>query len=65
MFIGGSFGYEMAGFAFGDKLFSVRLYGASSFAGSIWFMPFFLLMRFHLVPSRLVIGQQGFSIPVG
>jgi hypothetical protein len=55
----------MAGFAFGDKLFSLLLYVASSFAGSISFMPFFLLMGFHLVAWRLVIGQQGFLIPVG
>ena len=30
----------MASFYFGDNLFSIRLYGASSFAGSIWFIPF-------------------------
>nr|YP_009351034.1 NADH dehydrogenase subunit 5 [Planicapritermes planiceps]AQP28422.1 NADH dehydrogenase subunit 5 [Planicapritermes planiceps] len=39
--VGGWFGYEMAFFAFGDNLFSMRSYGASSFAGSMWFMPFF------------------------
>jgi len=33
--------YEMAGFVFGDNLFSMRSYGASSFAGSMWFMPLF------------------------
>ena len=27
--------YEIAGFVLGDRLFSVRLYGSSSFAGSI------------------------------
>jgi NADH-ubiquinone oxidoreductase chain 5 len=31
----------MAGFAFGDSLISVHLYGTSSFVGSMWFMPFF------------------------
>jgi len=31
----------MAGFAFRDGLFSVRLYGTSLFAGSMWFVPFF------------------------
>nr|AQP28448.1 NADH dehydrogenase subunit 5 [Promirotermes sp. A TB-2017] len=41
VFIGGWFGYEMAGFVFGDKLLSMGLYGGSSFAGSMWFMPFF------------------------
>jgi hypothetical protein len=35
VFIGGWFGYEIAGFAFSDNLFSVRLYGASSLAGSV------------------------------
>ena len=41
VFIGGLLGYEMAIFAFSDTLFSVRLYNISSFAGSMWFMPFF------------------------
>jgi hypothetical protein len=35
VFMGGWLGYEMAGFVFGDNLFSTRLYGASSFAGSM------------------------------
>jgi len=33
--MGGWLGYGMAGFAFRDDLFSVRLYGASSFSGSM------------------------------
>nr|WES82303.1 NADH dehydrogenase subunit 5 [Microcerotermes bouvieri] len=41
VFIGGWLGYEIAGFVLGDKLVSVHLYGPSSFAGSMWFMPFF------------------------
>jgi hypothetical protein len=41
VFLGGWFGYEIAGFVVGDKLFSIHLFGASSFASSIWFMPFF------------------------
>nr|WNL54180.1 NADH dehydrogenase subunit 5 [Microcerotermes aff. subinteger] len=41
VFIGGWLGYEIAGFVLGDSLFSVHLYGPSSFAGSMWFMPFF------------------------
>ena len=41
VFVGGWFGYRIAEFAFGDKLFSVHLYGTSSFAGSMWFIPFF------------------------
>nr|AQP26605.1 NADH dehydrogenase subunit 5 [Kemneritermes sarawakensis] len=41
VFLGGWLGYEMAGFTFSDNLFSTHLYGVSSFAGSMWFMPFF------------------------
>nr|AQP26919.1 NADH dehydrogenase subunit 5 [Microcerotermes sp. SA TB-2017]AQP30592.1 NADH dehydrogenase subunit 5 [Microcerotermes sp. G13-58] len=41
VFIGGWLGYEIAGFVLGDSLVSVHLYGPSSFAGSMWFMPFF------------------------
>nr|AQP27251.1 NADH dehydrogenase subunit 5 [Microcerotermes crassus] len=41
VFIGGWIGYEVAGFVLGDSLFSVHLYGPSSFSGSMWFMPFF------------------------
>nr|AQP28190.1 NADH dehydrogenase subunit 5 [Microcerotermes sp. G689] len=41
VFIGGWLGYSIAGFVLGDSLFSVHLYGPSSFAGSMWFMPFF------------------------
>ena len=39
--MGGWFGYEMAGFVFGDNLFSMHWYGASLLAGSMQFMPFF------------------------
>jgi len=35
VFVSGRFGYDIPGFAFGDELFSVHLYGASSFAGSM------------------------------
>jgi hypothetical protein len=38
LFMGGWLGYEMAGFAFNDNLFSIYLYAASSFVGSMWFM---------------------------
>jgi NADH-ubiquinone oxidoreductase chain 5 len=41
VFLGGWLGYEVARFAFSDRLFSMDSYGASSFAGSMWFMPFF------------------------
>jgi NADH-ubiquinone oxidoreductase chain 5 len=46
LFLGGWLGYEIASFAFGDNLFSARLNVASSFAGSMWFMPFFHLWCF-------------------
>jgi hypothetical protein len=64
LFIGGWVGYEMAGFAFSDGLFSMHLYSVSSFAGSMWFMPFFLLMVFLFYPWVLDIGLQGFLILV-
>nr|AQP27264.1 NADH dehydrogenase subunit 5 [Astalotermes sp. BDIT120] len=41
LFVGGWIGYLMAGFSFSDNLFSMNLYAASSFSGSMWFMPFF------------------------
>jgi len=46
----------MAGFAFGDKLFSVHLYGTSSFAGSMWFIPFF--STYGLSFSPLEVGYR-------
>ena len=39
VFIGGWIGYEVAGFVFGDTLFSMCLY-SSSYAGSMRYMPF-------------------------
>jgi hypothetical protein len=50
LFLGGWLGYEMASFAFGDNLFSVRLYVASSFAGSMWFTPFFFTYGVSFMP---------------
>ena len=44
VFLGGCLGYEMAGFVLGDNLFSIRSCGASLFAGSMWFMPFFFYL---------------------
>jgi hypothetical protein len=44
VFLGSWWGYEIAGFVFGDKLFSIYLYGAPSFAGSMWFIPFFFYL---------------------
>jgi hypothetical protein len=56
VFVDGWFGYEMAGFALSDNLFSVRLYGASSFTGSMWFIPliwFFLDFVRHLILNKI------------
>jgi hypothetical protein len=40
VFIGGWIGYEVAGFVFGDTLFSMCLYSSSKLAGSMWCMLF-------------------------
>nr|URH17028.1 NADH dehydrogenase subunit 5 [Pericapritermes sp. H SH-2022a] len=60
VFLGGWLGYEVAGFTFGDNLFSTRLYGFSSFAGSMWFMPFFSTYGVSLSP--LDIGYSATSV---
>nr|YP_009350852.1 NADH dehydrogenase subunit 5 [Ophiotermes grandilabius]AQP27945.1 NADH dehydrogenase subunit 5 [Ophiotermes grandilabius] len=60
VFLGGWFGYEMAGFAFGDGLFSVRLYNVSSFSGSMWFMPFFSTYGVSFGP--LAVGYSATSV---
>jgi hypothetical protein len=51
VFVSGWFGYEMAGFAFRDKLFSVLLYGTYSFVGSIRFVPFFVCILLGISPA--------------
>lgn len=38
--VGGWLGYGLAGFAFGDGLFSMGWYSSSFFSGSMWFIPF-------------------------
>jgi hypothetical protein len=43
----------MAGFSFSDNLFSINLYGASSFSGFIWFMPFFSTYGVSYTPLRI------------
>jgi len=48
----------------GDGLFSIYYYRASSFSGSMLFIPFFLLMVFLLVLWGLVIRRKGFLILV-
>lgn len=40
----------MAGFAFSDGLFSIHLYTISSFAGSMWFIPFFSTYGVSFLP---------------
>ena len=38
--LGGWVGYRLAGFVFGDDLFSIFWYESSSFSGSMWYIPF-------------------------
>nr|YP_009350722.1 NADH dehydrogenase subunit 5 [Silvestritermes heyeri]AQP27648.1 NADH dehydrogenase subunit 5 [Silvestritermes heyeri] len=53
VFIGGWLGYEIANFVLGDNLFSMCLYSASSFSGSMWFMPFFSTYGVSFVPLEV------------
>nr|AQP29013.1 NADH dehydrogenase subunit 5 [Bulbitermes sp. D TB-2017] len=60
VFLGGWLGYEIAGFVFGDKLFSMYLYKVSSFSGSMWFMPFFSTYGVSFGP--LGVGYSATSV---
>nr|YP_009350527.1 NADH dehydrogenase subunit 5 [Tumulitermes recalvus]AQP27277.1 NADH dehydrogenase subunit 5 [Tumulitermes recalvus] len=60
VFLGGWLGYEIAGFVFGDKLFSMYLYNISSFSGSMWFMPFF--STYGVSFSPLEVGYSATSV---
>nr|YP_009350605.1 NADH dehydrogenase subunit 5 [Araujotermes parvellus]AQP27455.1 NADH dehydrogenase subunit 5 [Araujotermes parvellus] len=60
VFLGGWLGYEIAGFVFGDKLFSMYLYSVSSFSGSMWFMPFF--STYGVSFSPLEVGYKATSV---
>nr|AQP29687.1 NADH dehydrogenase subunit 5 [Coatitermes sp. 2 TB-2017] len=60
VFLGGWLGYEIAGFALGDKLFSMYLYGVSSFSGSMWYMPFFSTYGVSFGP--LGLGYKATSV---
>nr|YP_009350631.1 NADH dehydrogenase subunit 5 [Bulbitermes laticephalus]AQP27507.1 NADH dehydrogenase subunit 5 [Bulbitermes laticephalus] len=60
LFLGGWLGYEIAGFVFGDKLFSMFLYNISSFSGSMWFMPFF--STYGVSFSPLEVGYSATSV---
>jgi hypothetical protein len=56
VFIGGWLGYEIAEFVFGDKLFSIHLYVASLFAGSMWFVPLFSTYGVSFGPLKFGYG---------
>nr|YP_009350449.1 NADH dehydrogenase subunit 5 [Nasutitermes octopilis]AQP27073.1 NADH dehydrogenase subunit 5 [Nasutitermes octopilis] len=58
--LGGWLGYEIAGFVFGDSLFSMYLYRVSSFSGSMWFMPFF--STYGVSFSPLEVGYSATSV---
>nr|AQP26363.1 NADH dehydrogenase subunit 5 [Hospitalitermes sp. D TB-2017] len=60
VFLGGWLGYEIAGFVFGDSLFSMYLYNMSSFSGSMWFMPFF--STYGVSFSPLEVGYSATSV---
>nr|URH16548.1 NADH dehydrogenase subunit 5 [Leptomyxotermes doriae] len=60
VFLGGWLGYEIAGSIFGDSLFSFYLYRTSSFAGSMWFMPFF--STYGVSFSPLAVGYSATSV---
>nr|URH16904.1 NADH dehydrogenase subunit 5 [Nasutitermes gracilirostris] len=60
LFLGAWMGYEIAGFVFGDKLFSMYLYSVSSFSGSMWFMPFFSTYGVSFGP--LDVGYKATSV---
>nr|YP_009350462.1 NADH dehydrogenase subunit 5 [Macrotermes carbonarius]AQP27099.1 NADH dehydrogenase subunit 5 [Macrotermes carbonarius] len=54
--LGGWVGYELAGFVFGDALFSVFWYGSSSFSGSMWYMPFLSTYSVSFWPLEVGYG---------
>nr|WHM51882.1 NADH dehydrogenase subunit 5 [Cavitermes tuberosus] len=60
VFVGGWIGYEVAVFSFSDDLVSVNMYGTSSFAGSMWFMPFFSTYGVSFLP--LAVGHKATSV---
>ena len=53
LLLGGWLGYEIAGFSFSDNLFSMHLYTVSSFAGSIWYIPFFSTYGVSYMPLEV------------
>nr|AQP29965.1 NADH dehydrogenase subunit 5 [Microtermes sp. 1 TB-2017] len=60
IFLGGWVGYEAAGFVFGDYLFSMGWYSSSSFAGSMWYMPFLSTYGVSFWP--LEVGYESTSV---
>nr|YP_009104741.1 NADH dehydrogenase subunit 5 [Macrotermes natalensis]AIT76165.1 NADH dehydrogenase subunit 5 [Macrotermes natalensis] len=51
--LGGWVGYVLAGFVFGDDLFSVFFYSTTSFSGSMWYMPFLSTYSVSFWPLEL------------
>nr|YP_009351047.1 NADH dehydrogenase subunit 5 [Spinitermes trispinosus]AQP28435.1 NADH dehydrogenase subunit 5 [Spinitermes trispinosus] len=60
VFVGGWLGYAVAGTSFSDGLFSLEMYGSSSFAGSMWFMPFF--STYGVSFRSLAVGYSATSV---
>nr|YP_009350891.1 NADH dehydrogenase subunit 5 [Allodontermes schultzei]AQP28034.1 NADH dehydrogenase subunit 5 [Allodontermes schultzei] len=58
--VGGWLGYGMAGFVFGDSLFSMGWYGPSFFSGSMWYMPFLSTYSVSFWP--LEVGYSSASV---
>nr|YP_009353448.1 NADH dehydrogenase subunit 5 [Macrotermes yunnanensis]AQW41831.1 NADH dehydrogenase subunit 5 [Macrotermes yunnanensis] len=58
--LGGWVGYELAGFVFGDGLFSMFWYNSSSFSGSMWYMPFLSTYSISFLP--LEVGYSTTSV---
>ncbi len=51
--LGGWVGYVLAGFVFGDDLFSVFFYRTTSFSGSMWYIPFLSTYSVSFWPLEL------------
>nr|WON65862.1 NADH dehydrogenase subunit 5 [Macrotermes subhyalinus] len=58
--LGGWVGYVLAGFIFGDNLFSVFWYKSTSFSGSMWYMPFLSTYSVSFWP--LEVGYSATSV---
>nr|YP_006503994.1 NADH dehydrogenase subunit 5 [Macrotermes subhyalinus]AFM92494.1 NADH dehydrogenase subunit 5 [Macrotermes subhyalinus] len=58
--LGGWVGYGLAGFIFGDDLFSMFWYKSTSFSGSMWYMPFLSTYSVSFWP--LEVGYSATSV---